>query len=214
MLHRAKIGSIVIIITGLFLLVSVMSCDTKKHHKVLSFFFDGVPPLDANAPQVKTAQKAGTTGKQAVKASTGSSHEPWRKCSGDCHGKRAKRSFDRQVYLNEKIPSLCYDCHTDYTTSSAFVHGPVVVGDCLFCHNPHSSKNKHLLKAPVPDLCFQCHEKGVVESIPGHMAKSAAKCNECHEAHASSVKTLLKVGLKDTNQLKNKKALNSAETTK
>ena len=200
MLYRAKIITIGLIITGFFLLVSVMSCDTKKHHKVLTFFFDGVPPLEAESSQVEMAQDKASVGseiKQAAKTPTGSGHEPWRKCSGDCHGQRTKSSFSRQVYLNEKIPALCYNCHSDYTASSVFVHGPVVVGDCLFCHDPHSSKNKHLLKSPIPELCFRCHEKEFIESIPNHAAESAAKCNKCHEAHTSSVRTLLKTGLKD-----------------
>ena len=200
MLYQAKIGAIGLIITGFLLLVSAMSCDMKKHHKTVTFFFDGVPPLDTEAVQVEMSREGTAVEseiKQIPKTPTGSEHEPWRKCEGDCHGQRTQKSFSRQVYLSEKIPALCYSCHTDYTVSSTFVHGPVVVGDCLFCHNPHRSKNKYLLKTPVPDLCFQCHEKGVVESISGHMVESAAKCNECHEAHTSSVRTLLKIGLKD-----------------
>ena len=203
MFHQAKIITVGLTITGIFLLVSVMSCDTKKHRKIMTFFFDGVPPLDSELTQAEEPQGGANvesgmkqqTPKQA--APTGSEHEPWRKCSGECHGRRTQKSFSRQVYLSETIPALCYKCHTDYTTSAVFVHGPVVTGDCLFCHGPHRSKNKHLLKSPVPELCFQCHEKDVVDSIPNHAAESAAKCNKCHEAHASSVKTLLKTGLKD-----------------
>jgi len=37
-------------------------------------------------------------------------------------------------------PELCYNCNDDYTVSASFIHGPVAVGQCLFCHNPHKSK--------------------------------------------------------------------------
>jgi predicted CXXCH cytochrome family protein len=180
-------GLMMLVFFGIFLL----SCDEVERHKALTFFFDGVPPLgpeglleeplDANALELA---ETGQTPAWYV-------HEPRKDCS-NCHGKRKQRSFSSQIYLTAPVPKLCYNCHDDYTLSAAFVHGPVAVGQCLFCHNPHKSKIEHLLIAPEPGLCYQCHDKKTIELIAAHLPKQLSSCTDCHNAHASSTKALLK----------------------
>jgi predicted CXXCH cytochrome family protein len=87
---------------------------------------------------------------------------------------------------------LCYNCHDDYTSSASFVHGPVAVGQCVFCHNPHRSKIEHLLVASEPGLCYFCHDKNTIELIAAHSPKQLSPCTNCHNPHASSIKALLK----------------------
>ena len=186
-IRPASIGLTLLVCFSIF----VMSCDDIEQHKALTFFFDGVPPpgqeylqgesLDPNSPELA---QTGQTPAWYI-------HEPRKDCS-ICHGKRKQRSFSSQTYLTAPVPKLCYNCHTDYTASAPFVHGPVAVGQCLFCHNPHKSKIEHLLIAPEPGLCYQCHDIDTIELIAAHLPKQLSACTDCHNAHASSAKTLLK----------------------
>jgi len=180
-----------------FVCVFIVSCDDVERHKTLTFFFDGVPPpgqeglrigsLDPNSPElVRTGQ-----------APAWYVHEPRKDCS-ICHGRRKQRSFSSRIYLKSPVPKLCYHCHADYTESAPFVHGPVAVGQCLFCHNPHKSKIEHLLIAPEPGLCYQCHDIDTIELIAAHLPKQLSSCTDCHDAHAGSAKGLLKGGSSGT----------------
>ena len=181
-----------------FFVIFLVSCDDVDRHEALTFFFDGVPPLgqegldgeflDLNSPEFA---QTGQTPAWYV-------HEPRKDCS-ICHGKRKQRSFSSQTYLTAPVPKLCYNCHTDYTASAPFVHGPVAVGQCLFCHNPHKSKIEHLLIAPEPGLCYQCHDIDTIELIAAHLPKQLSACTDCHNAHASSAKALLKGSSPETN---------------
>jgi predicted CXXCH cytochrome family protein len=118
-------------------------------------------------------------------------HEPSRDCS-NCHSKRKQRTFSTQTRLIAPIPKLCYNCHDDYTSSALFVHGPVAVGQCIFCHNPHRSKIEHLLIAPEPGLCYLCHDINTIELITAHLSEQLSTCTNCHNPHAGSIKALLK----------------------
>jgi len=90
------------------------------------------------------------------------------------------------------VPKLCYNCHDDYVATASFVHGPVAVGQCLFCHTPHKSKIEHLLKKPEPDLCYLCHDASMIELIPAHLPQQTSACTDCHNPHSGSTKALLK----------------------
>jgi predicted CXXCH cytochrome family protein len=176
--------------------ISIASCDRVQQHRVLDFFFDGVPPLeqptaleqspqDANLPAV-TANVPPESSQPAMFV-----HEPRKNCKS-CHSDRKRKRFSRDVQLIATVPQLCYQCHKDYTKEEEWVHGSVAVGECLFCHNPHSSKNEHLLKKTVPTLCYLCHEKEGIEAIPGHSEQAASACLDCHEGHSSLSRSLLK----------------------
>jgi len=177
----------------------VVSCDEVERHKVLTLFFDGVPPLGQAEHQQESVDLASKWFAKRVSRSDWYIHEPLNNCA-TCHGERKQRSFSRSSLLTSPLPELCYNCHTNYTVSSPFIHGPVAVGQCLFCHNPHKSKIEHLLKEPEPKVCYQCHDKNVIESIPGHSTELSSGCTNCHSAHASSTKYLLKPVSSKTNE--------------
>jgi len=193
-IRPASVRLMLLVFFGIFFL----SCDDVERHEALTFFFDGVPPmgpedlqgesLDPNSPELA---QTGQTPAWYV-------HEPRKNCS-ICHVKRKQRSISSQTYLTAPVPKLCYNCHTDYTASAPFVHGPVAVGQCLFCHNPHKSKIEHLLIAPEPGLCYQCHDIDTIELIAAHLPKQLSACTDCHNAHASSAKALLKGSSSKTN---------------
>ncbi len=200
---------------GLMLLVFfgvlVVSCDEVEHYKTLTFFFDGVPPLGQEGLQEEFANSNFQVSMQISPKQLWYVHEPQKDCTL-CHGKRKQqRGFSLQVQLTAPVPKLCYGCHADYTVSASFVHGPVAVGQCLFCHNPHKSKIKHLLKEPEPKLCYLCHDINTVELIPAHFKNQQFACTGCHNAHASPVKALLKGASYQTNdELNRAKALDKA----
>jgi predicted CXXCH cytochrome family protein len=176
-----------LVLIGIFFI----SCDQVDRHKVLTFFFDGVPPLGPEGFQEELLEPNFPVTTQADQTLTWYVHEPTKDCS-TCHGKRKQRGFTSQIYLTAPVPKLCYECHDDYTVSVSFVHGPVAVGQCLLCHNQHKSKIKHLLIAPEPELCYQCHDKNTIELIAAHSPEQLSSCTNCHNAHASSNRALLK----------------------
>jgi predicted CXXCH cytochrome family protein len=174
-----------------FLAVLVGSCDEVERHKVLDYFFDGVPPLGQDQFEEElfdpNAQRLDQTGQTPVWYV----HEPRKDCT-NCHRKRRTGGFSAQTYLIAPVPKLCHNCHTDYAATASFVHGPVAIGQCLFCHNPHKSKIEHLLKNKEPELCYLCHDTNMIELIPAHLPRQTSACTDCHDPHAGSTKALLK----------------------
>jgi len=178
------------------ILTAVLSCDEVERHRALTFFFDGVPPLegegvgDVNTPEQSQPQLPGNTEPAWIV------HKPSKECT-NCHDMSKKPRWATPEFTKEPL-QLCYDCHpgSNYSSSTDYVHGPVAVGDCMRCHNPHRSKHRHLLKLPVPDICHQCHEKEDVESIADHSAETLSECLECHVGHSSPERGLLKKGWK------------------
>jgi predicted CXXCH cytochrome family protein len=191
--------------------VLVVSCDEVEHYNTLTFFFDGVPPLGQEGLQEELINSNFQESTQTRPKQLWYVHEPQKDCTL-CHGKRKQqRGFSLQVRLTAPVPKLCYGCHADYTVSAPFVHGPVAVGQCLFCHNPHKSKIEHLLKEPEPKLCYLCHDINTVELIPAHFTNQQFACTDCHNAHASPVKALLKGASSQTNdELNRAKAIDKA----
>lgn len=185
------------------LVVLVGSCDEIERHKVLDYFFDGVPPLGQNEFEAGLLDPDTQQLEQMGQAPAWYVHEPRKDCM-NCHRKRHTGGFSAQTYLNDPVPKLCHNCHADYTATATFVHGPVAVGQCLFCHNPHKSKIEHLLKKPEPELCFLCHDVSMIELIPAHLPEQTSACTDCHNPHSGSTKALLKGTSAETQNTKGK----------
>ncbi|MHC4543226.1 MAG: cytochrome c3 family protein [Planctomycetota bacterium] len=188
----SRVSKAVVIILFCIILTTVLGCDEEERYKTMAFFFDGIPPLksedvnDVNSPDNSRRQL------QKGAESAWIIHEPSKVCA-NCHDMTKKPRWATPEFMKEPL-QLCYDCHpgSNYSGSVDYVHGPVAVGDCMRCHNPHRSKQKHLLKLPVPDVCHQCHEKADIESIADHSGKLLSECLECHVGHSSSSRGLLK----------------------
>jgi predicted CXXCH cytochrome family protein len=184
------VGLILLIWLGVF----AVSCHETDRHRILTFFFDGVGPLrPAGIEEVRIDPNFA----QSPQEPLWYVHEPRKDCTL-CHGKRGQKLFAPEAILIALVPALCHNCHDDYTVSAQFVHGPVAVGQCLFCHNPHKSRIQYLLKEPEPKLCYKCHDINVIESMPAHLTVQPSACTDCHNPHASPTKALLK---KDRPQL-------------
>lgn len=92
---------------------------------------------------------------------------------------------------------LCGGCHDDLdapalAATRSLVHGPVAMGDCLVCHDPHKSDNRHLMrKSPVSDLCHGCHDPQETALLHPDGRDSETTCTTCHDPHASDRPHLL-----------------------
>lgn len=183
----ALIGLMLLVFLGIF----VVSCDEVERHNVLTFFFEGVPPLGQDQLTQGLVDSDSQELSHMHPKQVWFTHQPTKDCTL-CHDFSKRRVFSPQTYLIKPIPELCYECHADYTTSAPYVHGPVAVGRCLFCHNPHKSRIEHLLEKPEPELCYVCHNIDAVKSIPAHLTQQQFICTDCHDAHTSSIRYLLK----------------------
>ena len=158
-------------------------CSSAKHHRVLSFFFDGVPDPDAvvsAAPEV-----VASVGRQLVHPVE---HGPYAaKLCDSCH------DSTRTNALVVPAEQLCLRCH-ELDTTKTYVHGPLASGGCLVCHDPHRSANRYLLVSSSDGFCLHCHDRSALSATAGH-AGETADCTSCHEAHMSNRKYLLREGL-------------------
>ncbi len=169
----------------------VLSCDEMERHRVLTFFFDGVPPVGSEGFEGEPFDANSAGLEQPGQKPAWYVHEPQKDCT-NCHRRQSMGGFSSQTRLIAPAPQLCYKCHDDPTVLASFVHGPVAVGQCLFCHNPHRSKVEHLLREAEPKLCYLCHDASMIELIPAHLTQQTSACTDCHYPHSGPTKSLLK----------------------
>jgi predicted CXXCH cytochrome family protein len=121
---------------------------------------------------------------------SGSPHGSLEACD-NCHDSKTPDETKAHE-LARQVPKLCFRCHEDESQTYPYVHGPVAVGQCLFCHNPHKSKYAHLLNRGGTELCALCHTRASLRTIEDHLEPSHVRCLECHNSHASAARFLLK----------------------
>lgn len=117
----------------------------------------------------------------------------------DCH--QPIRPDRHRFQPTSKSQDACVRCHKTFASEHpkrkawTFVHGPVAVGDCLACHNPHGSNHRFLLSQPEGQSCLTCHRdiSHPKPPHPGlHKPVSQGKCLTCHAAHGSSAQHMLR----------------------
>jgi predicted CXXCH cytochrome family protein len=159
-------------------------CNTPKTHKVLSYFFDGVPePGKApGEPGSRGNRKGAVTG--SATAVRYREHGPYaaKQCQ-DCHGKGTSA-------LILPIEELCFKCHS-LDVRKKYIHGPIASGGCKVCHQPHGSNYPFLLVAEPKEFCLYCHDRDAIARNDAHIGMDT-QCTECHDAHSSDEKYLLK----------------------
>jgi len=109
-----------------------------------------------------------------------------------CHDERA-----RSYAIPMADVDLCAKCH-DPRPAGKFIHGPVAIGSCTVCHDPHGQTNPAFLVASGEALCFRCHtEADVLKHLVIRSSDSAdflreKGCVFCHDPHQSDRRYMLR----------------------
>lgn len=168
----------------------VISCSPNK--KILHFFFDGVPDSTqiAKNEMIKSAKIDSSSVQNNLLAKNNTaqsfSHLPYKE--GNCENCHDKSSMGKFV---EEQPELCYQCHENFKTKFAFIHGPVSGGFCTACHSPHSAKYDKMILRDGQKLCTMCHDIELVLKNENHSGIGDTKCTECHNPHGGTDKYIL-----------------------
>ncbi|MHC5113350.1 MAG: cytochrome c3 family protein [Planctomycetota bacterium] len=171
-------------------------CSIERDYEILSFFFDGVPePGSADA----AAGAGGGAGAGGALFAGGmvSGHTAYRerRCAW-CHGDAAQYGF-QTIGFSSLSETVCLDCHTD-SLEHTYLHGPVAVGACLFCHEPHVSRFPSLLVDESPELCLACHQfEFEGQPVSEVHADPTRDCLECHTGHGGDHHYFLRPGPAD-----------------
>jgi predicted CXXCH cytochrome family protein len=172
------------------ILALVSSCDEVRRHEVLTFFFDGVPPLHPDEAVTAVSGRESDQG-EGDRGIVWVTHAVRKDCNL-CHLQMKASQWSVPDFA-KPVPELCYTCHAPYKNIlHPYVHGPVAVGQCLFCHDPHRSRYAGLLKEDIPHLCYKCHQEKDMAAIPKHSAVMMTRCTQCHEPHASDERYLIR----------------------
>ncbi|MEW6117898.1 MAG: cytochrome c3 family protein [Nitrospirota bacterium] len=158
---------------------NVLGTEEQKY-RVLSFFFDGVPPPVKESGQEPGEEASKTT---AVRQRF-TAHGPYaaRFCDA-CHLRGSNK-------LLMPVEELCLNCHT-LSTAKKKLHGPLAAGSCNVCHDPHGSSYRYLLVSDSKTFCYHCHNQSDVMRRPVHQGTDL-ECTMCHDAHAADSEFLLK----------------------
>jgi predicted CXXCH cytochrome family protein len=119
----------------------------------------------------------------------------------ECASCHAWSEEKKSVVVEKGVPAACYDCHSEkqaQVENSKFTHP--VASECLTCHSPHGTDQKHQLKENVYNLCTGCHEEQKVNHPVGrhplHFATlkngDEISCVSCHNPHGSDNEKLRK----------------------
>jgi len=189
--------AVVSILLGLTLIVP--ACSSTARYRLLTFFLDGVPEPGASpqetAPQTEGDEKPADASAAERLASRREvySHPPYRKHEcGRCHNPATGTTFSTQE------EGLCQSCHGP--GQMPFLHGPVAVKDCLFCHHYHTSTYPKLLLVDVVSTCFRCHKRPDLTEGPHHAQIDSQTCVECHDPHGGDDKFFLRSGEREVGQ--------------
>lgn len=106
-------------------------------------------------------------------------------------------------FPNEDVQEFCFGCHAGKKNwfSMQFVHGPMTIGGCTLCHDPHGENNRYqLIEEGALKLCLTCHgdkeglvaEKAVDRMPYVHGVIAGEGCVICHDPHATDQQFMLK----------------------
>jgi len=191
-IHSKRLISLALVAVASGAAAQSTGCATpEQRHRVLTFFFDGVPPLHQEEPELAPEEILVEQPTQMARAMPRtrplSIHGPVaeKECS-ECH------ASDYSNQLKKPKEDLCWTCHDRDDFTGTVVHGPVAAGFCDGCHDPHRSAHDYLLVSSREELCTRCHDQTSYARIAEHRAERGDDCQGCHDPHASDRKYMLK----------------------
>lgn len=108
-----------------------------------------------------------------------------------CHGNE-EGTFRTDVRNGS---GLCYQCHEEFD-EKRYLHGPLAVGECHICHDPHGGIGPNHLNAEETKLCRSCHDdRELHRRGGGRDALADGSCSSCHDPHQSDGRFLMKQAL-------------------
>lgn len=169
-------------------------CTAAARYRVLTFFFTGVPePGESSAPE---------------EISTSSLHEELAESKRKWRAARSRKLFVHLPYAKRQCAEchivgsgqltqsleqgLCQKCHSEFPGDEAYVHGPVAVNACGFCHHPHGSEYPRILYTDARSLCLQCHMADDLTSCAVRDTADVQSCTDCHDPHSGGNRFFLK----------------------
>jgi predicted CXXCH cytochrome family protein len=198
------------------LITAVAGCDRHTKHKVLTFFFTGVPSLEEEQKAALEKDKPPQLAEEAAPLPTFYTHPltASRQCKL-CHQTTANFSMfggrtTRAVAFRKGMVSpgplvrprneLCIKCHKDKSAAEALalgqrLHPTSAKGDCYACHDPHQSTNPYMLLETPQQICIPCHTDPKVMELAAH--KQPGDCLTCHNPHLGKNRLLLKTDYKE-----------------
>jgi len=176
--RKAPIWTAIAALT-LGLVVQGVGCATpEERHRLLTIFFDGVPPLYPEEPE------------PVLQESDEGNAPPARRVRGANRIVSVHGRYSNQLIAEKE--ELCWTCHDPEDFAGEVVHGPFAAGFCQACHDPHRSKYEYLLVSDSTDLCESCHEQYDMAAIAEHNSGDERLCQSCHDPHAADRKYMLK----------------------
>ncbi len=112
-------------------------------------------------------------------------------CLGCHEGNKGRGDI---VVIQGRVDDTCLRCHVNGRKwkKMGHIHGPVGVGDCTVCHDPHGARYKYQLWADgKAALCVACHadKKRLISGTPlgfhVHGIVKGGGCTICHSPHAT-----------------------------
>jgi predicted CXXCH cytochrome family protein len=178
------------------LLLMTVGCTEEEKYRVLSRFFDGVPPpgaaaaaAAAAAEQAAAAEGEGEGKRKPVKKQTYWYHKPARDDCANCHERRGG------PLVKTVADGLCQNCHDLPGEDLRYVHGPVAANGCLQCHSPHESNQPALLLQAPEALCVGCHPATQLSPDPhqpSDLVPDTSLCTLCHNPHGGDNRMFLR----------------------
>ncbi len=153
-------------------------------YRILSFFFDGVPPPEKEKGKGKEVASTEAPGENKEKLEY-RTHGPF--AAKLCDGCHVPAEGNRLIL---PVEELCVNCHV-LDLKKKKVHGPVVAGGCRVCHEPHGSPYRYYLVSDSKKFCFYCHNKKDIDKRAVHKDTDKG-CTYCHNAHAADNEFLLR----------------------
>ncbi|HBO69599.1 MAG TPA: hypothetical protein DD658_05435 [Deltaproteobacteria bacterium] len=165
---KGRSRSILLLLAATLLIACGSGCDRYARHKVLTFFFTGVPPIDE---MKKAPDKEREAGEKAAEEKKRSKKRPPVKATRFFHGPYAANA--------------CYLCHEIQETagSRGLAKEAIPAGSVA-----KSGVVSGMLVTPLRELCIRCHETKSPEmarrnGLRVHGPVGAGYCTACHGPH-------------------------------